>query len=280
MAFSNLGAIEKVVDVMKTGRPVIAVTGPDRGGFPAWILTALAVRRAGGKPLRLYPSAHLQLERLPEFDALILGGGADIAPEKARIPLKELFVKQDPADRGKGRRIGWLLAPLFLILRRIFSVKHSGLDPARDEFEERCLRYALTAKMPILGICRGAQFINVHFGGSLHAELSSFYGEHGNPDSVYPRKRISLEKGSRLSAILNRNELRVNSFHRQAVDQLGEGIRVSARDGSGVIQAIESACSFPVIGVQWHPEYLPTLRSQQRLFKNLVNSVARPTGFI
>lgn len=255
---------------MTKRRPLIAVTGPDRGGFPAWALTALAVRRAGGKPMRFRPAKFSESDPLPEFDALIIGGGADIAPERARIPLRELFPKQDPQDRSKGRRIGWLLAPLFLILRRIFSVKHSGLDPARDDFEERCLKQALARSLPVLGICRGAQFINVHFGGSLHAELSGFYGEHGNPDSVYPRKRVNLQENSRLRSILNRDNLKVNSFHRQAVDQLGEGIRVSSRDESKVIQAIEVQSHPFVLGVQWHPEYLPTLRSQLKLFRALV----------
>ncbi|MCC5833567.1 MAG: gamma-glutamyl-gamma-aminobutyrate hydrolase family protein [Opitutales bacterium] len=255
---------------MTKKRAIVAITGPDRGGFPAWFLTALAVRRAGGKPLRLRPGKHAEAAELPKFEALIIGGGADIAPERARIPLRELFPKQDPQDRGKGRRIGWLLAPFFLILRRIFAVKHSGLDPARDAFEERCLKQALEKNLPVLGICRGAQFINVHFGGSLHAELSGFYGEHGNPDSVYPRKRVHLQSDTLLRSLLNRDSLKVNSFHRQAVDQLGEGVKVSAQDEAKVIQAIEVENHPFIIGVQWHPEYLPTLNSQQRLFRSLI----------
>jgi putative glutamine amidotransferase len=257
-------------------RPRIAVTGPDKGGFPAWVFTALAVRRAGGSPLRLRPGKFPRERPLPAFDGLILGGGADIEPEKAGTAVDKLFQSPGEVERRSGRLMAWLLAPLVFLFRLLFSRHRSEVDATRDAFEERCLAAALDAGLPVLGICRGAQLINIHFDGNLHGDLSAFYGERGNPDSLYPRKAIQLHPDSRLKAILQVDSLMVNSLHQQAVDQLGNGIRVAARDHSGVVQAIEVHGRPFLIGVQWHPEYLPTVAVQQRLFRRLVQCGKAP----
>ncbi|MCC5875259.1 MAG: gamma-glutamyl-gamma-aminobutyrate hydrolase family protein [Candidatus Sumerlaeia bacterium] len=253
-------------------RPLIGVTGPDRGGFPAWVFTWLAVRRAGGKPIRLRPMRYTKGNPLPPIDGLIIGGGADVHPGLYGGQILEFMDSATPpaGKRTLPRLLSWIMAPLVYLLRRFLSLSSGSIDEARDEFEDRCLRHALESDCPILGICRGAQFINVHFGGTLHADLAGFYGEVGRVDSVYPRKRVNIRKGTRLQKILRRNRARVNSLHKQAVNDLGKGIRVSARDESGVIQAIEHTGLPMVVGVQWHPEYLPFLRSQLRLFRALV----------
>lgn len=257
---------------MRRRRPVIGVTGPDRGGFPAWVFTAWAVRRAGGRPRRLRPVRFAEETPLPALDGLIIGGGADIEPARAGIPLREVFAGEASPTDDRQRRAAFLLAPFLFLFRRLFSLSASGTDLARDDFEERCLRAALEGGCPVLGICRGAQFINVHFGGTLHGELHGFYGERGNPDSLKPRKRVHLAEGSRLRAIIGRESTRVNSLHKQAVDRLGEGVAVCARDEAGVVQAIEVPAREFVIGVQWHPEYLPTLTVQRRIFRRLVEA--------
>ena len=252
-----------------TRKPRIAVTGPDRGGFPAWIFTALAVRRAGGRPLRLRPGRHSAKPTLPPFDGLILGGGADISPERSGLELDQVFRKPDKS-LSRRRRITWLLAPFLYLLRRVFALSAQGLDEERDHFEERCLIHALEEKLPVFGICRGAQLINVHFHGTLHGDLKAFYGEAGNPDSIYPRKQVALTEGSRLRGIIGQNKVYVNSLHQQAVNHLGDELQICGRDKADVVQAIENPDHPFLIGVQWHPEYLPALHSQQRLFQTLV----------
>ena len=253
-------------------RPRIGVTGPDRGGFPAWICTRVAVARAGGKAIRLRPGRFNDGQLLPEMDGLILGGGADVEPSLFGEVPSPGAADEAPRDSPLlGRLLSLLLAPLLFVLRRLFSLSAGGMDRSRDRFESECLRAAVAAGLPVLGICRGAQFLNVQAGGALHTELSGFYGEAGNLRSVAPRKRVNIVAGTRLHALLGDAAL-VNSLHNQAVGRLGEGMVCAACDDSGVIQAIEKAGSPFMMGIQWHPEYLPAMRDQQRIFQELVNS--------
>jgi len=255
-------------------RPMIAVTGPDRGGFPAWACTWLAVRRAGGYPIRMTPSMFQDDPSLPPFDGLILGGGADVDPGRYGEELQSILEDESESPNeptSLSRRIlSKVLAPVLFLWRSLFSLTASGVDPERDEFEQSCLEKALREKLPVLGICRGAQFLNIHLGGTLTADLPGFYGEVGRVSTLLPKNQIEIEPRSYLSSILGLNTLGVNSLHKQAVDQLGEGVRVVARDQAQIVQAIEVEKKPYLLGVQWHPEYLPTSRLQQRLFRALV----------
>lgn len=254
-------------------RPVIGVTGPDRGGFPAWLFTRIALLRAGAKAVRLRPGKFKKAGNIPRLDGLVLGGGADVDPGRY---LDGYDALRDEIDAAEGRKRGlrwWLtilLAPFIHLMRGLFSLSASGVDPARDDFEQRCLRRALKRRIPVLGICRGAQLINIHFDGTLHRNLADFYGEAGNPGTVFPRKRVEIDRGTRLHDIIEHDHIMVNSLHNQAVDQLGGSLSISARDGSGVVQAIEKTSHPFVIGVQWHPEYLPLVPIQQKIFRELV----------
>jgi putative glutamine amidotransferase len=254
-------------------RPRIGVTGPDKGGLPAWLFTRIALFRAGGKAVRLRPAKFSGGSELPPIDALIIGGGADVDPGRYLDGI-EAFRHEIDTAKGKGRSLRWwlslLLAPVIFLIRSIFSLSASGLDPARDAFEQRCLEHSLGREIPILGICRGAQFINIHFEGTLHRGLEDFYGEAGNLDTVFPRKRVEIGRATRLHRVLDCDHVLVNSLHNQAVDRLGNGLHVSARDDAGVVQAIEKTSHPFLIGVQWHPEYLPLVRTQQKIFRELV----------
>ena len=113
--------------------------------------------------------------------------------------------------------------------------------------------------------------INVAMGGTLHQRLTHFYQETPNIRSLLPRKTIQVEPNSRLAQILGGATCRVNALHDQAVDLLGKAVRAVAREPNGVIQAVELASKPFVLGIQWHPEYLPHHRRQQRLFEKLVD---------
>ena len=133
----------------------------------------------------------------------------------------------------------------------------------------RLLDDAVRRGLPVLGICRGQQLLNVYFGGSLHQDLATFYVEDPATRTILPRKRVTLEPGSRLAELLGPDE-RVNALHRQGMNTLGERLRVAARDRNGIVQAIEHESLPFVVGVQWHPEYLPQVPSQRAIFSALV----------
>ncbi|MBS0003391.1 MAG: gamma-glutamyl-gamma-aminobutyrate hydrolase family protein [Thioalkalivibrio sp.] len=254
-------------------RPLVAITGPDRGGWPAWFFTALAVRRAGGRPLRIRPSRPCYR---CHFDALIVGGGADVDPALYDEPEGPSAGDIQAAERRWTQRlIGYAFYPMLWLLRRMLQSHGGALDPERDRLEKALINRALDEHLPMLGICRGMQLINVVLGGSLNRSLDAFYVETPKSRSLLPVKRISLESGSRLEEVFGPGALWVNALHDQAVKRLGRRIRVAACEPAGVIQAIESTSGW-CIGVQWHPEYLPQKEIQQRLFRALVEA-ARQT---
>ena len=261
-------------------RPVIAVTGPDRGGFPSWLFTSWALRRAGAKPVRIRPGG----KPPAHFDGLVIGGGADVAP----VRYGALPVRRPPAARFRRSRtlprlvLDYALAPFIQLLRRIFGLSRTsgGPDPARDALELQLIARAERARLPVLGICRGAQLLNIHAGGTLHQDLSGFYTERPDRWTVFPRKAVAIEPRSRLEKTLGRARCEVNSLHRQAVDALGADLAVVARDERGVVQGIEHSSRRFWIGVQWHPEYLPQAPEQRRLFVGLVDAARKVGGHL
>jgi putative glutamine amidotransferase len=133
--------------------------------------------------------------------------------------------------------------------------------------------------MPVLGICRGIQTLNVAAGGSLWqdiaAQVPNALRHPWYPD--YPRDRLShsvkLEKDSLLAEILGAHKVDVNSLHHQAVKDAGSGLRVTAHAPDGVIEAIEGHGEEWVVGVQWHPEcLLDNVLSMRRLFQAFVTA--------
>lgn len=246
-----------------TKKTVVGVTGPDQGGTVAWWMTRLALLRSGAKPVRIQPSRQFDKTRL---DALVIGGGTDVEP---------VHYGQEPgkfSDKQKGFRFrDWLVSFVLFIFRLLARQKPTqGYDPQRDSMEKTLIEYALREEIPVLGICRGSQLLNIVTGGSLFQRITEFYSEEPHVRSLLPRKKIALEQDTKLADIIRDGSRFVNALHDQAIDQLGEGMIVTARDMAGVVQAIEHVDYEFVIGVQWHPEYLPQIESQQRLFKELV----------
>ena len=256
-------------------KPYIGITGPDKGGSVAWLFTALSVLWAGGIPIRITPS---RPHPYGELNALIVGGGADVDPEAYE---DEDFINEYLDQTLKNKRksffkrifsfINLLIYPLIFLIRRLFSRKSSPLDKERDQLEFHLVDKAIKQKIPVLGICRGAQLINVYFKGDLYQDIKSFYQEEPNRASIFPVKKVFLKANSQLASVLQVDRLRVNALHSQAVKEAGEGIQIVAHEANGVVQAIESTIYNFVIGVQWHPEYLIHKKVHRRIFSTLVD---------
>jgi len=257
-------------------RPCIGITGPDKGGLAAWIFTSWAIRLAGGKPLRLKPG---KTSKAKHINGLIIGGGADIDPRAyTQDNFLQSYLSLTLKDKKTGflkkilRFITWIYYPLVFIMRKILSRKSGGIDKDRDELEFNLINKAYQNNLPILGICRGAQLINVYFKGTLHSSIAQFYDEEPNRHSIFPVKDVTLNPGSKLQGIFNEKHLLVNALHNQAVDKKGENIDIVAWEKNSVVQGIESHNTPFIIGVQWHPEYLINRSLHRKLFKSLVQA--------
>ena len=152
--------------------------------------------------------------------------------------------------------------------------RHSvNVDPGLDNMELEIFAEFYKRKKPILGICRGIQFINVALGGDLiqdiHGETGSVHTEPSSEHEHY----VNTVKGSAVNKLLG-DRIYTNSFHHQAVNRLGDGLTVTARADDGIIEAVEHE-SLPIIGVQWHPERMlvgriPELDGMEALFEYFV----------
>lgn len=261
------------------GRPVIGVTGPDRGGDAAWLFTWLMLSFAGARAIRITPHRHANLKIANELDGLVIGGGADVDPDLYGQELLHIVRAPDPnSPRAIWKQLLELLIfPLTWLLRKASACcTQKRADASRDELEMRLLDHAVRRRLPILGICRGEQLINVYFGGSLHQDLKSFYVEDPEVRTILPRKRIIIEPDTHLArAVGSKMARRVNALHDHAIHKIGAGLTVAARDRNGIVQAIEHESLPLVIGVQWHPEYMPQHKHQRALFAALVNAARR-----
>jgi putative glutamine amidotransferase len=211
-------------------RPIIGITlgdGTEPGvhALRADYLRSVEQARAVPVALPALPAqdAALVLDRL---DGVLLSGGADVDP---------VLYGQTPHPK----------------LRHV--------DRRRDDFELALVREALRRDRPLLAICRGQQVLNVALGGTLLQDIPSELGvvaDHDAPGERTSRPHaVEVLAHTRLRAILDRDELDVNSIHHQAVDRLGDGLEVSARSPvDGVIEGLEVPGSRFVVAVQWHPE--------------------------
>ena len=133
--------------------------------------------------------------------------------------------------------------------------------PQRDSWEMALLDAAVDRGKPILGICRGAQVINVAMGGSLYqnigVQLENIQGHFPKETAMnHLWHKVSIEPQSKLSVIFNRTEILVNSFHNQAVKDIAPGFKATAHAEDGIVEAIESRDHDFLVAVQWHPEAL------------------------
>jgi putative glutamine amidotransferase len=200
------------------------------------------VAKAGGLPVLLPPVPAIP-EVVARLDGLVLSGGSDIDPARYHSP-------QDEAT-----------GPVY---------------PERDSAELALCAAALDRGLPLLGICRGLQVINVTLGGTLHQHLPDVVGHDGHSpqESGYGRHDVRIAPESRLASILGRTTAAVPTHHHQAADQLGAGLVATARTDDGVIEAFEYAAPADeafMIAVQWHPE----AGDDPSLFAGLVAAASR-----
>jgi putative glutamine amidotransferase len=198
---------------------------------------------AGGVPVATDTWAEPET-LLGRIDALVLNGGPDIGP--VRYGAEPLAATDAPT-------------------------------PRRDDYELRLARGALERGLPVLGVCRGMQLLNVARGGTLVQDLAGEGGiEHYAREKWdRPVHDVELEPGSRLARACGGSGTTVNSVHHQAIDRLGTSLRATGRAADGVIEGIEDEQGLAV-GVQWHPEFLAGAAGddQVELFREVLS--ARP----
>ncbi|MFK4102264.1 gamma-glutamyl-gamma-aminobutyrate hydrolase family protein [Streptomyces sp. NPDC019531] len=227
-----------------TVRPLIGVSTYLEAGarWGVWELEAALlpagyprlVQRAGGLAAMLPPDAPEHAEAaVARLDGLVIAGGPDVEPVRyAAAP--------DPRTGPPAR--------------------------ARDTWELALIQAALTAGLPLLGICRGMQLLNIALGGTLvqhidgHAEVPGVFGHH----------TVKPVPGT-LYGDIAPEETTVPTYHHQAVDHLGTGLRPSAHAPDGTVEAVELPGAHWVLGVQWHPE----MGEDLRVMRALVTAAAR-----
>jgi putative glutamine amidotransferase len=185
-----------------------------------------AVIVAGGLPVMLpIQSCADAVDAVASLDALVLCGGVDIDPAAYGAP--------------EGPDIG-------------------GVDQERDAWELALLAAARHDGLPVLGVCRGAQILNVSAGGTLVRDVPTATGMNHREAARHRDEihRVSIEPDSMLAQVCDARSFGVNTLHHQAVDHVGQGMRAVAWAPDSTIEAVESTTDWFAMGVQWHPELL------------------------
>lgn len=221
---------------MAEKKPLVAVTGPKKRLKIGWWATRFMLWLCGLRAVYLMPHS-----RLPKcsIQGVIIGGGDDI----------------EPTHYGDE------------------SATEKRYNTERDIFEIDMIKQAMEVKLPILGICRGAQLINVVQKGTLFQDIRPMRERTTNRWFFTPVKWVKLLSG-KIRKRLQAKQVKVNSLHNQAIKGVGEDLKVTARDEDNFVQAIEGEDHF-VLGVQWHPEYLPYKKRQRELFKWFASEVRK-----
>lgn len=241
----------------KRRKPVIGILGLTRRTDPGLFVSGehvftgstnvRAIQKNGGVPV-VIPAAAVAEDAeaaLSFCDGLLFPGGEDMTP---------WFYEEEPLP---------------------------VIGPFRPEIDDAWLkagRFALENKVPMLGICKGHQTLNVLMGGSLYQDLSLQGGELIQHLQKYNRTylthHVEVEEGTRLAGLFGAGKLKTNSMHHQAVKRLGEGLRISARACDGTVEGLEDEEGL-ILGVQWHPEDLvDSAPVMNRLFVDLVERAA------
>lgn len=223
--------------------PIVALSAYERNGEPFSLAPeyAGAVCRAGGLPVLFPPQCPGGLDFIQRCDALLLTGGGDISPDLYGAAADE---------------------------------STHAVHPDRDAAEIALARAAIAQGLPLLGICRGMQILNVALGGTLHLDLPTTVGTHvchRSTSHTPVLHNVEILAGTTLARILQNNQVRISSWHHQGIAVLAPALRVSAQAADGVIEAVEIPENPDVLAVQWHPEHTyADDPAQQALFHWLV----------
>jgi len=240
---------ETIAAMPRRQNPLIGLTTYGRGADNRYTLPADyidAVRRAGGVPLLIAPGESRVEAILDVIDALVLSGGGDIDP-----------------SRYDGKR----------------HDTNYSIDQERDTLELELARRVIDSSIPTLGICRGAQILNVVQGGKLIEHIPDEVGVkvlHRAPPREPVTHGVKLKTGSRLAKILGRDQFDATSWHHQALRGAAAGFDAVAHAPDGTIEAIEMPSHPWMIAVQWHPELSAASDPlQQKLFDALVEAARK-----
>jgi putative glutamine amidotransferase len=205
-----------------------------------------AIEEAGGLPVVMPPMGEDAIEPLLDrLDGICLSGGPDLDPA--------LYEAKPHPELGP-------------------------IEPELDRFELAIAARADAREMPILAICRGTQALNIVRGGALHQHLPDISTEFAHRQTVAstePSHPVAVDPDSQLAEAIGGTEVDladVNSFHHQAIDRLGEGLRISAKAPDGTVEAIEDPSRRFLIGVQWHAETLVHREAEAELFRRFVDA--------
>jgi putative glutamine amidotransferase len=242
-----IGVSTSEVRVAESARP-LSEGDPPQHELVLGIVYASALRRAGAIPVVLPPIEPKDVPALiGRLQGICLSGGPDLDPAA--------YQARAHAELGP-------------------------TEPELDAFELELARCADSAGLPILGICRGCQVLNVARGGTLHQHLPDVTGGevvHRQAEAVrVPTHGVTVAPESLLGGIVGASELDVNSFHHQAADRLGSGLVATAWSPDGIVEAMEDPSGPFYLGVQWHAEGLIDRPEQAALFEAFVMAAREP----
>jgi len=240
---------------MRSKKPKIGITLSAANRFKKWRWPSRygfdylkreyhkSIINAGGIPILLANTSEISIikEYIESIDGLLVSGGEDLHPK---------YFGQKPHK----------------------SITLSA--PERDNFEIKIIKLALKNNIPVFGICRGFQVINIALGGNIFQDLSCAPFKalrHADPKEVGDVfHKIKIEKNTLLSEIIGAGRIEVNSSHHQIINKIGKRLKASAHSPDGVIESLESPDFRFLLAVQWHPEMISKRFHSKRLFNAFI----------